>query len=70
MDEYHILQIIPADGWHAEFGTEPDQPLVCWALVKTTTGTQQIVGMIGEDETDVRPVTEEEDFEGYVHEDS
>lgn len=69
MDEYQIVQIIPAGGWHAEFGSEPDQPLVCWALIKYLHGGQAIVGMIGEDETEVSLVIEDDDFEGYVHAD-
>ena len=33
-DEAKILQIIPADGWSAQYEEEDDIPLVCFALVQ------------------------------------
>lgn len=49
-----IVQIIPADGWHALFGdggAEKRLPLTCWALVEYSDGTRSIEGMIHGNET-------------------
>ena len=44
-----IVQIIPADGWHALFvegGVEKRLPLTCWALVEYSDGTRSVEGMV------------------------
>jgi len=49
-----IVQIIPADGWHALFvegEAERKQPLTCWALVEYSDGTRSVEGMIHGNET-------------------
>lgn len=33
-EEAKILQVIPADGWSAQYEDEDDIPLVCFALVQ------------------------------------
>ena len=33
-EETKILQVIPADGWSAQYEEEDDIPLVCFALVQ------------------------------------
>lgn len=62
-DNRRILQIIPADGWWAEYDgtTDPDRNiardgflrLVCWALVETEEGKTEVVGMDGEGELEI-----------------
>lgn len=48
-----ILQIIPANGWCAEFGDRDGrlvEPLIAWAVVEYEDGRQGIEGYVGDGE--------------------
>ena len=50
VEDVRIVQIIPAPGWCAVYrkgkrGAEFSSPLVCWALVETSSGDRQVVGI-------------------------
>ena len=67
-----ILQIIPADGWYAEFRVEDEDrrfriPLVCWTLLKDEDGDTFIGGVdadgIGFGDSNVM---DDENFVGFT----
>ena len=77
MDEFQILQIIPADGWIANFKLPLSKsevwslPLACWALVEFTwakSSTQKkVVGLVTDpcDKGEMTCPENEDDFLGY-----
>ena len=65
-----ILQIIPADGWYAEFrdgGGAYKSPLACWTLYRDTDGETYIGGATAACiEGGQWCVEDDTDFEGFT----
>lgn len=71
-----ILQIIPANGWWAGYNgyADPDgggtregfDRLVCWALVEKEDDTTEVLGMIGNEDTEVR-FADHHSFDKYLY---
>jgi hypothetical protein len=51
-----VLQLIPADGWRAQFSTSDGttflRPLISWALVRDCDRERRVAGVVIEDGTD------------------
>ena len=80
MDDYRIVQLLPADGWQALFAISDIEllinsgeirythaelePLIAWALVEWPDGRQRVTGLCRE-EYGTSIINEEKDFLGY-----
>lgn len=71
---YTIVQIIPAQpGWEAVFALDEEDggiervPLVCWALVESSSTGRQVIGMTSKDGTHELMYVDWGDFLGYSY---
>jgi hypothetical protein len=73
LEECSIIQIIPADGWKAVWGSPEEEnsetftaPLICWALVEAPDGQRFVTGLDAEPGSTAGFVAGTDNFAGYL----